>query len=107
MRRQLKPAYEKSSVGKTSWHALRHANVTFLDSTGTPLGTVQAHLGHSSSEITRPVYLHSIPEEQRRTVKRGEAGIWTQARLKLGDAHQRKFATSMMRFGLGGRGDRI
>jgi integrase len=55
-----------------SWHALRHANATFLDTAGTPLGTVQALLGHSSCEITRQVYLHSIPEDQRRAVRRLE-----------------------------------
>lgn len=29
------------------------------------LGTVQALLGHSTSEITRKVYLHAIPEDQQ------------------------------------------
>ena len=44
-----------------SWHWLRHANATLLDAVGgTPLGTVQV-LGHPSSEITREVYLHSVP----------------------------------------------
>jgi hypothetical protein len=32
------------------------------------LGTVQALLGHPTSEITRKVYLHAIPEDQRRAV---------------------------------------
>src|SRR6266404_9962874 len=32
------------------------------------LGTVQAPLGHSTSEIAREVYLHAIPEDQRRAV---------------------------------------
>ena len=31
------------------------SNATLHDSLGTPLGTVQALLGHSSSEITRQV----------------------------------------------------
>ncbi len=35
---------------------------------GAPLGTVQALLGHSTSEITREVYLPAIPEDQRRAV---------------------------------------
>ncbi len=39
-----------------------------LDAMGAPLGTVQALLGHSTSEITREVYLHAIPEDQRRAV---------------------------------------
>jgi hypothetical protein len=54
-------------VGLTNltWHLLRHSNATLHDSLGTPLGTVQVLLGHSSSEITRQVYLHSLPEDRR------------------------------------------
>jgi len=33
-------------------HWFRDANATLLDAVGTPLGTVQALVGHSSSEIT-------------------------------------------------------
>jgi integrase len=40
-----------------------------LDSVGTPLGTMQSLLGHSTPEITREIYLHAIPEEQRRAVE--------------------------------------
>jgi methylated-DNA-protein-cysteine methyltransferase related protein len=39
-----------------------------LDGMGTPIGTMQSLLGHSSPEITREIYLHTIPEEQRRAV---------------------------------------
>jgi integrase len=51
---------------------MRHANATLLDAVGTPLGTVQALLGHSSSEITREVYLHSIPADARAAVEEVE-----------------------------------
>ncbi len=54
------------------WHWLRHANATLLHAVGTPLGTVQALLGHSSSEITREVYLHSIPADARAAVGKVE-----------------------------------
>ena len=40
-----------------------------LDSVGTPIGTMQSLLGHSTPEITRKIYLHAIPEEQRRAVE--------------------------------------
>jgi len=40
-----------------------------LDSVGTPIGTIQSLLGHSTPEITREIYLHAIPEEQRRAVE--------------------------------------
>jgi integrase len=40
-----------------------------LDGLGTPIGTMQSLLGHSAPEITREIYLHAIPEEQRRAVE--------------------------------------
>ncbi len=70
--RQLKPTCKKLGLTGVSWHWLRHAHATLLDSVGTPLGTVQALLGHSSSEITREVYLHSIPENAKAAVQKVE-----------------------------------
>ena len=55
-----------------NWHLLRHCNATWHDSIGTPLGTAQALLGHSSSEITRQIYLHSIPADGRAAVEKLE-----------------------------------
>jgi integrase len=52
-----------------NWHWLRHANATLLDSVGAPLGTVQALLGHSSSEITRETYIGSVPADARKAVE--------------------------------------
>jgi hypothetical protein len=37
-----------------------------------PLGTVQALFGHSSSQVTRDVYLHSIPADARAAVQKVE-----------------------------------
>ena len=73
--RQLKPAAKALGLGKVNWHLLRHSNATLHDSIGTPLGTVQALLGHSSSEITRQVYLHSLSADRRVAVERLEALI--------------------------------
>src|SRR5437016_13159966 len=70
--KQLKPTFKKLGLVGVSWHWLRHANATLLDAVGTPLGTVQALLGHSSSEITREVYLHSIPADARAAVEKVE-----------------------------------
>ena len=65
-----------------SWHWLRHANATLLDAVGTPLGTVQALLGHASAEITREIYLHSLPADARTAVQKVEDLLigpkWTQ-----------------------------
>jgi integrase len=69
---QFKPTCRELKLVGVSWHWLRHANATLLDAVGTPLGTVQALLGHSSSEMTREVYLHSIPAVARAAVKKVE-----------------------------------
>jgi len=80
--KQLKPACKKVGLVGVSWHWLRHANATLLDAVGTPLGTVQALLGHSSAEITREIYLHSIPADARLAVNKVEDLLngpkWTQ-----------------------------
>jgi integrase len=70
--RQLKPTCKKIGLTGVGWNWLRHANATLLDAVGTPLGTVQALLGHSSSEMTRDVYLHSIPADARAAVQKIE-----------------------------------
>ncbi len=74
--RQLKPAAKAAGLGNVTWHLLRHSNATLHDSLGTPLGTVQALLGHSSSEITRQVYLHSLPEDRRVAAEKLEAHLF-------------------------------
>jgi len=84
--RQLKPAAKGLGLGNVNWHLLRHSNATLHDSIGTPLGTVQALLGHSSSEITRQVYLHSLSADRRLAVgsrKTGSINYWTHIGPKL------------------------
>jgi integrase len=72
LNRQLVPTCKRLGLTRTNWHWLRHANATFLDSVGTPLGTTQSLLGHSSLEITRELYVHSVPEDARRSVQKVE-----------------------------------
>ena len=72
LNRELKPTCKQLGLVGVNWHWLRHANATLLDAVGTPLGTVQALLGHSSAEITREVYLHSIPADARAAVEKVE-----------------------------------
>ena len=67
-----KPNCEKLGLKGANWHWLRHANATMLDAVGASLGTVQALLGHSSSQITREVYLHSVPTDAKDAVQRLE-----------------------------------
>ncbi len=71
--RQLAPICKALGLPRITWHSLRHCNATLLDSVGTPLGTVQALLGHSSPEITREIYLHSLPAGARDAVEKVEA----------------------------------
>src|SRR6266478_1635938 len=80
--RQLKPVAKAAGLGNVTWHLLRHSNATLHDSLGTPLGTLQELLGHSSSEITRQLYVHSLSEDRRVAVEKLEALVfgpkWTQ-----------------------------
>jgi len=82
LRRQLAPVATEIGLKGASWHWLRHAYATMLDAVGTPIGTTQAMLGHSSSDITRDVYLHAIPADARRAAEKVEGLIigpkWTQ-----------------------------
>jgi integrase len=84
LRKHLKPAARRLGLPGVTWHLLRHSHATMLDSVGTPLGTMQSLLGHSTPEITREIYLHAIPEEQRRAVESVERLVfgpkWTQVR---------------------------
>jgi integrase len=52
-----------------------------LDSVGAPSGTVQALLGHASPEVTREIYIGSVPENARTAVENVEKLIgpkWTE-----------------------------
>ena len=82
LRKHLKPVAKKVGFPRITWHTLRHCHATMLDAVGASLGTVQALLGHASPEVTRQVYLHAVPDVQRRAVKKVEKAIfgpkWTQ-----------------------------
>ena len=105
--RQLKPTAQALGLGNVNWHLLRHSNATLHDSLGTPLGTVQALLGHSSSEITRQVYLHSLAADRRKAAEKLEAHL-------IGPKSDPNFDFGRMLLpgfvgaeGIDGRGDRI
>jgi integrase len=83
LRKHLKPAAKKLGLPGVTWHLLRHSHATMLDSVGTPLGTMQSLLGHSTPEITREIYLHAIPEEQRRAVESVERLVFGPKRTQV------------------------
>ena len=89
LHRHLQPACEELGLPRITWHSLRHCHATLLDDVGAPPGTIQALLGHASSEITRQIYLHAIPAEQRRAAEGVEKLLigpkWTQ----IGEVTQR------------------
>jgi hypothetical protein len=64
-----------------------------LDSVGTPIGTMQSLLGHSTPEITSEIYLNAIPEEKRRAVESVERLVfgpkWTQVQAQTRTAPAR------------------
>ena len=90
LNRQLKPACERAGLTGANWHWLRHAHATMLDAVGTPLGTVQALLGHASSEITREVYLHSVPADAKNAVQRVEDLVIGPKRTQVPDFPEMK-----------------
>lgn len=50
-------------------HDLRHSHATHLLSSGVPVGTVSARLGHSSPVVTLNVYSHVLPNSDKAAVE--------------------------------------
>jgi len=86
LRRHLKPAAMKLGLQGVTWHLLRHSHATMLDGVGTPIGTMQSLLGHSTPDITREIYLHAIPAEQRLAVESVESLILGPKRTQVGSS---------------------
>ncbi len=68
--RALAPACDKLNLPRVSWHSFRHGNATLLGEVGESVKTAQAILGHSDIETTLNIYMHAIPDSQRRAVER-------------------------------------
>jgi integrase len=85
LNRQLRPTCMALELTRANWHWLRHAHATLLDSVGAPLGTVQALLGHASPEVTREIYIGSVPEQARTAAEDVEKLFgpkWTQVPVR-------------------------
>jgi integrase len=93
LNRQFKPTCKRLGLEGVSWHWLRHATATLSSSAGTPLGTIQELLGHSSSQLTREVYLEAVPSDMKNAVqnvedlligpKRTQVPVWPEMRSSL------------------------
>lgn len=81
--RQLDPVCVELKLPKIRWHAMRHLNATYHDALGTPLGTVQSLLGHSSPEITRGTYIHALPAGAGEAVQKLEDFITGPKRTQI------------------------
>lgn len=68
--RVLAPTCDRVGLSRVSWHSFRHTNGTLLGEVGESVKTGQALLGHSDLETTLNVYMHAIPDSQRRAVER-------------------------------------
>jgi integrase len=69
LRKHLEARREEAGASWCHVAPSEDSHATMLDSVGTPIGTMQSLLGHSTPDITREIYLHAIPEEQRRAVE--------------------------------------
>jgi integrase len=81
--RQLDPVCVELKIPKIGWHSMRHLNATYHDALGTPLGTVQSLLGHSSAEITRGTYIHALPAGASEAVQKLEDFITGPKRTQI------------------------
>lgn len=68
--RVLAPACDRIKEARVSWHSFRHSHATLLSDSGEALKTAQALLGHSDLETTLGVYVHAVPDSQRRAVEK-------------------------------------
>jgi integrase len=70
--RTLVPAAEKAGLGRIGYHMFRRGFATEAHEAGINDKNIQAQLRHASVEITRNVYMQTIPEAQKKAVNQME-----------------------------------
>jgi len=70
--RTLLPAADKAGLGRIGYHMFRRGVATEAHDAGITDKNIQAQLRHSSPEITRAVYMQTIPEAQKKAIHRIE-----------------------------------
>lgn len=64
LRRRFYEFQDKNELPKIKFHELRHSHGSFLSSSSASLKSIQERLGHSSSQTTSDIYLHSTSSIQ-------------------------------------------
>jgi integrase len=70
LKNSLHPTCELLGLPRVGWQSFRHTHATLLGETGESLRTAQAILGHSDLKTTLNVYMHAVPEAQRRAMEK-------------------------------------
>jgi len=73
-----------------AWHSFRHTHATQLAEVGESLRTAQSLLGHSDLETTLNVYMHAIPDAQRRAVDKVAEVLFTNVHKISADTESQK-----------------
>jgi integrase len=72
----LRHALSSAGLPQVGCHGLRHTCATLLLLDGVDVTVVSRRLGHKSPSITRDIYQHVIPEQQRDAASVIGAAIW-------------------------------
>jgi integrase len=65
LQKGLKPVTDSLSMGRVTWHTLRHACRAWLSSGGAALGTQKDLLRHSDISTTMNIYGHALTPDMR------------------------------------------
>ena len=65
LRRYIRPAAARASLGKIGWHMFRHSYSTLLRSLGADIKVQQELLRHSTIQSTMNVYTQAVSEQKR------------------------------------------
>lgn len=80
MSRHFIEVCEQAGLPRKRLHDLRHSAASLMYAQGTPLKTIAAILGHSSTRVTDEIYTHLFIEEHRDAAKR--MGDWLDNKRK-------------------------
>jgi integrase len=68
--RHIKPAAQKLGIGWVNWQVLRRSYATWLDQAQVNVKDAQGLMRHSRASTTQDVYQQTVPESQRKAVRK-------------------------------------